>query len=78
MGARILKAVAKNQTFGFMRCQEWSCPGNHPTIGITPDYQTNPERDTTVADLMWSEGLVKATYMLPPLPWEHPAERPMP
>eukprot|EP00973_Karenia_brevis_P020968 2883472-Karenia_brevis.AAC.1 len=56
MGGRILRAVAKNQTPGFMKCQEWPCPGNNPAIGITLDYQAVPERDTTVADRIWNEG----------------------
>eukprot|EP00973_Karenia_brevis_P014603 1993918-Karenia_brevis.AAC.1 len=45
-----------------MECQHWPCPGNNPTIGITLDYQTLPERDTTVADLVWNEGPVKTHH----------------
>eukprot|EP00973_Karenia_brevis_P004479 613316-Karenia_brevis.AAC.1 len=50
MGTRILRAVAGNRPPAFMRCQEWPQLDNNPTIGITLDYQTNPVKDTTVAD----------------------------
>eukprot|EP00973_Karenia_brevis_P057562 8006028-Karenia_brevis.AAC.1 len=59
----MLNAVTRDQTPGFMKSQQWPCPGNNPTIGITFDYQTLPERDTTVADLMWSEGPIKTTLV---------------
>eukprot|EP00973_Karenia_brevis_P048211 6692133-Karenia_brevis.AAC.1 len=61
-----------------MKCQEWPCPGNNPTIGITLDYQTVPERDTTVADKIWNEGPVKTKVQPPPPPWHLPADRQMP
>eukprot|EP00973_Karenia_brevis_P013375 1815966-Karenia_brevis.AAC.1 len=64
----MLDAVAIDQSPVFMKCQQWPCPGNNPTIGITLDYQTLPERDTTVADFMRSEGPIKTTYApSPPL-----------
>eukprot|EP00973_Karenia_brevis_P096236 12431312-Karenia_brevis.AAC.1 len=52
-----------------MKCQQWPCPGNTPTIGIELEYQTLPERDTTVADLMWMAGPVRSTYAPAPSIW---------
>eukprot|EP00973_Karenia_brevis_P062948 8750085-Karenia_brevis.AAC.1 len=66
----MLNAVARDQSPGFMKCQHWPCPGNNSTIGITLDYQTLPERDTTVADLMWNEGPVKTAQILTPPSWQ--------
>eukprot|EP00973_Karenia_brevis_P007549 1022058-Karenia_brevis.AAC.1 len=41
-----------------MKCQKWPCPGNNPTIGVSLEYQTDPDRDTKVADRVWAEGSV--------------------
>eukprot|EP00973_Karenia_brevis_P085539 11867873-Karenia_brevis.AAC.1 len=59
MGSRLLRAVAANKPLAFMKCQEWPQPNINPTISITLDYQTTPERDTTIADRVWNCGTVK-------------------
>eukprot|EP00973_Karenia_brevis_P094574 12423177-Karenia_brevis.AAC.1 len=51
LGTRMLNAVVRDQPPGFMKCQHSQCPGNNPTIGVELEYQTKPERDTTMADL---------------------------
>eukprot|EP00973_Karenia_brevis_P056436 7849929-Karenia_brevis.AAC.1 len=55
LGTRMLNAVARDQTPGVRKCQQWPCPGNNPTIGITLECQALPERDPSVVDLMWNE-----------------------
>eukprot|EP00973_Karenia_brevis_P092784 12414119-Karenia_brevis.AAC.1 len=72
MGDRILRAVAsnKNKPPAFMKCQEWPCKDNNPTIGTALDYQTTPETNTTVADLVWASGHVQTNCPPPPPPWQ--------
>eukprot|EP00973_Karenia_brevis_P010842 1467649-Karenia_brevis.AAC.1 len=68
MGARMLRAVAANKPPGFIKCQEWPCTSNNPTLGVTLEYQTTPARDTRVADRVWTEDPVQTDIPLPPPP----------
>eukprot|EP00973_Karenia_brevis_P032429 4472226-Karenia_brevis.AAC.1 len=58
---RMLSDVTRDQPPGFMKCQQWPCPGNNPTIGVELEYQTQPDGDTTTVDLMWTEGPIKTS-----------------
>eukprot|EP00973_Karenia_brevis_P076645 10646809-Karenia_brevis.AAC.1 len=77
MGTRLLKAVGANKPPAFMKCQEWPCGSNNPTLGINLEYQTTLNRDTTVADRVWMDSHVKADFPPPP-PWHVSSNRQMP
>eukprot|EP00973_Karenia_brevis_P089448 12397805-Karenia_brevis.AAC.1 len=68
MGTRIMNAVAANKPPACMKCQEWPEPGNNPTGGVTLEYQTQPDRDSTTAGRVWHGGFVDTTPPPPPPP----------
>eukprot|EP00973_Karenia_brevis_P002079 281489-Karenia_brevis.AAC.1 len=66
----MLKAVANNQPLSSMKCHQWPCTDNNPTIGIELNYQTQPEIDTKVADLVWTHGQVLTNCHPIAPPWQ--------
>eukprot|EP00973_Karenia_brevis_P007517 1017314-Karenia_brevis.AAC.1 len=71
MGTRILRAVGANKP-------EWPCGSNNLTLGINLEYQTTPNRDTSVADKVWMDSHVKTDCPPPPPPWYANINRQMP
>eukprot|EP00973_Karenia_brevis_P001229 168192-Karenia_brevis.AAC.1 len=53
-----------------MKCQQSPCPDNNTTIGIELNFQTQPEVDTTVADLVWTHGPVLTNCPPTAPPWK--------
>eukprot|EP00973_Karenia_brevis_P070754 9835333-Karenia_brevis.AAC.1 len=71
MGARILRAIARDEPLVLMRChqQRWPQPNNNPTVGIELNYQIGPEVDTTTANLVSKGDPVTTSCPPPPPPW---------
>eukprot|EP00973_Karenia_brevis_P049366 6848310-Karenia_brevis.AAC.1 len=55
-----------------MRCRHWPQPDNNPTVCIELNYQSVPEVNTTIANLVW-KGEVKTECPPPPPPPWRPA-----
>eukprot|EP00973_Karenia_brevis_P040214 5554525-Karenia_brevis.AAC.1 len=60
-----------------MRCQhqQWPQPDNNPTVGVELNYQSVPEVDTTVANLVCRGEHVNTNCPPPPPPWTLAVER---
>eukprot|EP00973_Karenia_brevis_P062036 8627172-Karenia_brevis.AAC.1 len=71
MGARIMRAVARDEPLALVRCSndQWRQADNNPTIGIELDYQGVPEVDSSTANLVWRGDHVKTECPPPPPPW---------
>eukprot|EP00973_Karenia_brevis_P009989 1350190-Karenia_brevis.AAC.1 len=71
MGARIIRAVAKDRPLTLMRLDmnNWPQADNNPTIGIELDYQGVPVVDSTTAHMVWKGEHVTTDCPPPPPPW---------
>eukprot|EP00973_Karenia_brevis_P071039 9869508-Karenia_brevis.AAC.1 len=71
MGARIIRAVARDVPPALRRCANntWPQADNNPTIGVELDFQTTPEVDTTIAHMVWRGEHVHIDCPPPPPPW---------
>eukprot|EP00973_Karenia_brevis_P015524 2124071-Karenia_brevis.AAC.1 len=71
MGARIIRAIARDELLALMRCpnNQWPQAVNHPTIGVELHYQGVPEIDSQTANLVWHGEHVKVECPPPPPPW---------
>eukprot|EP00973_Karenia_brevis_P082498 11434981-Karenia_brevis.AAC.1 len=72
MGARILRAISGDEPLALMRCpqQQLPQPSNNPTLGVELNYQSVPEVDTIIANLVWKGDLVATECPPPPPPWK--------
>eukprot|EP00973_Karenia_brevis_P037742 5206292-Karenia_brevis.AAC.1 len=77
MGARILRAIARDEPLALMRCpnNQWPQADNNPTVGVELNYQSVPEVDTSTANLVWKGEHVKTDCPPPPPPWKPAVER---
>eukprot|EP00973_Karenia_brevis_P074816 10397685-Karenia_brevis.AAC.1 len=77
MGARIIRAIAKDEPPALMRCpnNQWPQADNNPTIGVELDYQSVLEIESSTANLVWTGEHVQIHGPPPPPPWKPAVER---
>eukprot|EP00973_Karenia_brevis_P026256 3621711-Karenia_brevis.AAC.1 len=75
MGARIIRAIARDEPLALMRCpnNQWPQADNKPTIGVELQYQGEPQIDSQTAHLVWNGEHVRVECPPPPPPPWTPA-----